>query len=188
MSLPHSLYGLRVILIVSASVYTNMNCVELVCVVSGCLQVGSRVAESFGWVGMVLGGRKWFQVVSGCFTWFGFGWFRMVCCLSSYGLRNGLMEFSRVAFLNRCCHYPAFMDLVNGYSNSKLLVKEHVSWKSKIRFDYIYYICIYIYIYIYIYLYRYIYYVYIYIMYIYIYVYYIYIYIIYILYIYIYIL
>ena len=48
MSLPHSLYGLRVILIVSGSVYTNMNCVELVCVVSGCLQVGSRVAESFG--------------------------------------------------------------------------------------------------------------------------------------------
>ena len=54
---------------------------------------------------MVLGGRKWFQVVSGCFTWFGFGWFRMVCCLSNYGLRNGLMEFSRVAFLNRCCIY-----------------------------------------------------------------------------------
>ena len=141
MSLPHSLYGLRVILIVSASVYTNMNCVELVCVVSGCLQVGSRVAESFGWVGMVLGGRKWFQVVSGCFTWFGFGWFRMVCCLSSYGLRNGSMEFSRVAFLNRCWHYLAFMDLVNGYSNSNLLVKEHVSWKSKIRFDYIYISC-----------------------------------------------
>ena len=87
---------------------------------------------------MVLGGRKWFQVVSGCFTWFGFGWFRMVCCLSSYGLRNGSMEFSRVAFLNRCWHYLALMDLVNGYSNSKLLVKEHVSWKSKIRFDYIY--------------------------------------------------
>ena len=176
MSLPHSLYGLRVILIVSASVYTNMNCVELVCVVSGCLQVGSRVAESFGWVGMVLGGCKWFQVVSGCFTWFGFGWFRMVCCLSNYGLRNGLMEFSRVAFLNRCCHYPAFMDLVNGYSNSKLLVKEHVSWKSKIRFDYIY---IYIYIDIYIM------YIYILCIYIYIYVYYIYIYYIYILYIYI---
>ena len=48
MPLPHSLYGLRVILIVSASAYTNMNCVELVCVVSSWLQVGSGAADSLG--------------------------------------------------------------------------------------------------------------------------------------------
>ena len=47
-ALHHSLYGLRVILIVSAYVYTNMNCVELVCAVSSWLRVGSGVADSFG--------------------------------------------------------------------------------------------------------------------------------------------
>ena len=48
MPLPHSLYSLRVILIVSASAYTNMNRVELVCVVSSWLQVGSGAVDSFG--------------------------------------------------------------------------------------------------------------------------------------------
>ena len=48
MPLPHSLYGLRVILIISAYVYTNTNCGELVCVVSSWLRMGSGAADSFG--------------------------------------------------------------------------------------------------------------------------------------------
>ena len=48
MPLLHSPYGLRVILIVSAYVYTNMNCVELFCVVSSWLRVGSGAVDSFG--------------------------------------------------------------------------------------------------------------------------------------------
>ena len=35
-------------------------------------------------------------------------------------------------------HYIAFMVPVNGYSQTKLHVKEQVSLKSKIRFDYVY--------------------------------------------------
>ena len=136
MPLPHSLYGLRVILILSAYVYTNMNCAELVYVVSSWLRVGSGqqiVLGEWGWFWVVADGFRSCRVVS-----HGFGWFRVICCFSSYGLRNGLMKYPWVAFLNRCCHYLFFMNLVNGYSNSNLLVKEHVSWKSKIRFDYIY--------------------------------------------------
>ena len=73
---PHSLYDLRVILIVSAyfyMFYMDMYCFRLVCEVSGWLRVGSLagdsfgwvVADGFGWLRMVLGGCGWFQVVSG---------------------------------------------------------------------------------------------------------------------------
>ena len=68
---PHSLYGLRVILIVSAYFYMDMNCFGLVCTVSSWLQVGSVVVDSFGWV-----------VADG------FGWFRVVCCFSSYHVQK----------------------------------------------------------------------------------------------------
>ena len=47
---PHSLYGLRVILIVSAYFYMNMNCSGLVCVVSNWLRVGLVAVDSFRWV------------------------------------------------------------------------------------------------------------------------------------------
>ena len=47
---PHSLYGLRVILILYAYVYMDMNCFGLVCLVSNWLRVGSKAADSFGWV------------------------------------------------------------------------------------------------------------------------------------------
>ena len=68
---PHSLYDLRVILIVSAYFYMDMHCFGLVREVSGWLRVGSVEVDSFGWV--VADGFGWFQVVSD-----GFGWFRMV--------------------------------------------------------------------------------------------------------------
>ena len=68
---PHPLYGLRVILIVSAYFYINMNCFELVRVVSSWLRVGSVAVDSFGWV--VADGFGWLQMVSG-----GFGWFQVV--------------------------------------------------------------------------------------------------------------
>ena len=54
---PHSLYGLRVILILYAYVYMDMNCFGLVCVVSKWLRVGSKAVDSFGWV------------VAHCFGW-----------------------------------------------------------------------------------------------------------------------
>ena len=41
------------------------------------------------------------------------------------------------SFLDSCYHYLVFMGPVNGYSKSKLLVKEQVSLKSKIRFGYV---------------------------------------------------
>ena len=68
---PHSLYGLRVILIVSAYFYMNMNCFGLVRVVSRWLRVGLVAVDSFEWV--VADGFGWLRMVSG-----GFGWFRMV--------------------------------------------------------------------------------------------------------------
>ena len=68
---PHSLYDLRVILIVSAYFYMDMYCFGLVREVSDWLRVGSVAADSFGW--MVADGFGWLRVVSG-----GFGWFRMV--------------------------------------------------------------------------------------------------------------
>ena len=40
-----------------------------------------------------------------------------------------------ISLLDGCYHYLVFMDPVNGYSKSKLLVKEQVSLKSKIRFS-----------------------------------------------------
>ena len=74
---PHSLYGLRVILIVSAYFYMNMNCFGLVRVVSRWLRVGLVAVDSFEWV--VADGFGWLRMVSG-----GFGWFGVVCCFSSY--------------------------------------------------------------------------------------------------------
>ena len=62
---------LRVILIVSACFYMNMNCFGPIRVVSSLLRVGSVAADIFGWV--VADGFGWLRMVSG-----GFGWFRMV--------------------------------------------------------------------------------------------------------------
>ena len=45
---PHSLYGLRVILMASAYFYMDMNCFGLVRVVSSWLRVGSVAVDSFG--------------------------------------------------------------------------------------------------------------------------------------------
>ena len=64
----HSLYGLRVILIVSAYVYMDKNCFGLVCVVSNWLRVSSKGADSSGWV--VADGLGWLWMVSGGFGWF----------------------------------------------------------------------------------------------------------------------
>ena len=74
---PHSLYGLRVILIVSAYFYMNMNCFGMVRVVSSWLRLGLVAVDSFGWMGA--DGFEWLRMVSD-----GFGWFRMVCCFISY--------------------------------------------------------------------------------------------------------
>ena len=68
---------LRVILIVSACFYMDMNCFGPDRVVSSWLRVGLLVANSFGWV--VADGFGWLQMVSD-----GFGWFRVVCCFTSY--------------------------------------------------------------------------------------------------------
>ena len=68
---PHSLYNLRVILIVSAYFYMDMYSFGLVREVSGWLRVGSMATDSFGWV--VVDGFGWLRLVSG-----GFGWFRVV--------------------------------------------------------------------------------------------------------------
>ena len=46
----HSLYGLRMILIVSVYVYKDINFSRLVCIVSSWLRVGSVAADSFRWV------------------------------------------------------------------------------------------------------------------------------------------
>ena len=47
------------------------------------------------------------------------------------------------SFFDSCYHYLVFMDLVNGYSKLKLLVKEQVSFESKITFGYmcLFYFC-----------------------------------------------
>ena len=71
MSSLHSLYDLRVILIVSTYFYMDIYCFGLVREVSGCLKVGSVAADSFGWV--VADGFGWLRMVSG-----GFGWFQVV--------------------------------------------------------------------------------------------------------------
>ena len=59
---------LRVILIVSACFYMDMNCIGPVRVVSSWLRVGLLVANSFGWV--VPDGFGWLQMVSDGFGWF----------------------------------------------------------------------------------------------------------------------
>ena len=65
---PHSLYSLRLILIVSAYFYVDANCFGLFRVVSSWLRVGSVEVDSFGWV--FVDGIRWFQVVSDGFRWF----------------------------------------------------------------------------------------------------------------------
>ena len=76
---PHSLYDLRVILIVSAYFYMDMYCFGLVREVSGWLRVGSVAVDSFGWV--VADGFRWFRVVLD-----GFRWSRVVTVVSDgYG-------------------------------------------------------------------------------------------------------
>ena len=62
---------LRVILIVSACFYMDMNCFGPVRVVSSLLRVGSVDADIFRW--MVVDGFEWLRTVSG-----GLEWFRMV--------------------------------------------------------------------------------------------------------------
>ena len=66
----HSLYDLRVILIVSAYFHMDVYCFGMVREVSGWLRVGSVAAVLGGWLWMVLGGCRWFQVVSDGFGWF----------------------------------------------------------------------------------------------------------------------
>ena len=68
---PHSLYSLRVVLIVSAYFYVDANCLGLFRVVSGWLRVGSVEVDNFGWV--VVDGFTWLRMVS-----VGFCWFQMV--------------------------------------------------------------------------------------------------------------
>ena len=63
--------SLRVVLIVSACFYMDMNNFGLVRVVSSWLRVGSVAVDSFGWV--IADNFGWLQMVSG-----GFGWFRVV--------------------------------------------------------------------------------------------------------------
>ena len=58
---PHSLYGLRVILTVSAYFYMDVNCSGLVRVALSWLRVGSVAVDSFGWV--VADGFGWFAVL-----------------------------------------------------------------------------------------------------------------------------
>ena len=53
----HSLYDLRVILIVSAYFHMDVYCFGMVHEVSGWLRVGSVAADSFGWV--VVDGFGW---------------------------------------------------------------------------------------------------------------------------------
>ena len=62
---PHSLYDLRVILMVSAYFYMDIYCFGLVREVSGWLRVGSVAADGFGWLRMVSDGFGWFRMVSG---------------------------------------------------------------------------------------------------------------------------
>ena len=59
---------LRVILIVSACFYMDMNCFGVVHVVLSLLRVGLVAADIFGWV--VVDGFGWLRMVSGCFEWF----------------------------------------------------------------------------------------------------------------------
>ena len=74
--------SLRVILIVSACFYIDMNCFGPVHVVSSWLRVDSVATDSFGW--LVADGFGWLRMVSD-----GLGWFWVVCCFSSYGCAIG---------------------------------------------------------------------------------------------------
>ena len=84
--------------------------------------------DGLGWLRMVSGSVGLFRMVSD-----GFGWFAVLVVTVCVRFDEVFLS----SLFNRCCHYLVFMDLVNGYSNSDLLVKEQVSWKSKIRFGYI---------------------------------------------------
>ena len=57
-----------------------------------------------------------------------------------HGTFYSMMKYFWVAFVwNGCYHYFVFfLDLVHGYSKSKLLVKKQVPWNSKIRFGYVF--------------------------------------------------
>ena len=57
------------------------------------------------------------------------------CIFLHFFLQYG--EVFRSNLLEGCYHYLVFMDPVNCCSKSKLLVKEQVSLKSKIRFGYV---------------------------------------------------
>ena len=59
---------LRVVLIVSACFYMDMNCFGPICVVSSLLRVSSVGADIFGWV--TADGFEWLPMVSGGFSWF----------------------------------------------------------------------------------------------------------------------
>ena len=59
---------LRVILIVSACFYMDMNCFGPARVVLSLLRVGLVAANIFGWV--IAGGCGWFRVVADGFGWF----------------------------------------------------------------------------------------------------------------------
>ena len=84
---PHSLYSLRLILIVSAYFYVDANCFGLFRVVSSWLRVGSVEVDSFGWV--FVDGFRWFQVVC-CFCSYAsrplFRWWRWLDMLFLWGL------------------------------------------------------------------------------------------------------
>ena len=47
-------------------------------------------------------------------------------------------EVFLISLSDGCYHYLVFMDPVKDCSKSKLLVKEYISLKSKIRFDFVY--------------------------------------------------
>ena len=63
---------LRVILIVSACFYMDMNCFGLVRVVLSWLRMGSVAVDSFGWV--IVDCFGWLWMVSGGFRWFRVVW------------------------------------------------------------------------------------------------------------------
>ena len=76
---PFTSLPLRIILMVSACFYMDMNCFEPVRVVSSWLQVDSVAADNFGWV--VADNFGWLRMVS-----VGFECFWVVCCFNSYAL------------------------------------------------------------------------------------------------------
>ena len=97
---PHSLYGLRVILIVPVYFYMNMNCFGLVHVVSSWLQIGLLAEDSFGWLWMVSGGCGGFQVVLD-----GFGWFAVLVATILYQwIKFQCRTFFFLKILNKMCY------------------------------------------------------------------------------------